>query len=785
MAELDHQFDLIAATAFGLEAVVVRELENLGYAPTVISTGRVLFRGDLSAICRANMWLRAADRVLIRLGTFPATDFGQLFDGVRALPWEEWISKDAAFPVNGRSVKSQLSSVPACQKITKKAIVERLRSAHGVETLPEDAHTVSIEVSMLGDVATLTLDTSGDGLHKRGYRQLIGDAQLKETLAAGLVLLSVWRPNRPLIDPFCGSGTIPIEAALIGRNIAPGLYRTFDAVEWGIVPDAVWDAADEEAKDLATGKLAYPIHGFDTSEEALSLARHHAKRAGVADVVQFQMRDFRDLASKVEYGCIITNPPYGERIGRGREIEDLYRGFPHVLRRLPTWSTHVITSWDDFEVLVGQPATRRRKLYNAQIECTYYQFLGPRPPRDREVEAVVPEVVEEVVAENDAAEVGVDTVENETRPATARGAREESTGATGFGGLRARDVKEIDEFAACLANNARHLRKYPARGITCYRVYERDMPDVPVIIDCYEDAVHISEYEREHSRTPAQQADWLDTVAVRAGDVLGVDRRRVFVKNKHRQRGLTQHERVADEKKTFVVHENGLNFEVNLSDYVDTGLFLDHRLTRAMVREESAGRRMLNLFCYTGSFTVYAASGGAVATTSVDLSNTYLDWAGRNLELNNLEWWGEDGRTEAAPPIAGHRLVRADVMDWLRRQKPGPGGAGAYDLVVVDPPTFSNSKRTDDVFDVQRDYVEMLRLIAGLMSPGGVVYFSNNNRRFKLDEAAVVAAGFSGREISRRTVPSEYRNQRIHRCWRLVREVGEGTGGVVQEGDVD
>lgn len=771
------ELDLIAATAFGLEAVVVRELEKLGYTTSVLSTGRVLFRGDLSAICRANMWLRAADRVLIRVGSFPATDFGQLFDGVRALPWEEWVAKDAAFPVSGRSVKSQLSSVPACQKIVKKAIVERLRAAHHVEELPESAHRVAIEISMLGDVATLTIDTSGDGLHKRGYRQLIGEAQLKETLAAGLVLLSVWRPNRPLVDPFCGSGTIPIEAALIGRNIAPGLYRTFDAVEWGIIPDAMWDASDEEAKDLATGKLAFPIHGYDISEDALSLARHHAKRAGVPDVVRFSQRDFKDLTSKLEYGCIITNPPYGERIGRGRELEDMYRGFPHVLRRLPTWSTHVLTSWDDLEALVGQEATRRRKLFNAQIECTYYQFLGPRPPKGMEApatsEADIPET-----AEGPGAEAEVE--EHEKAPAAPRAESREE--AAGFGGLRPRDVKEIDEFAACLANNARHLRKYPTRGITCYRVYERDMPDVPVVIDRYEDAVHIAEYEREHSRTPAQQADWLDAVAVRAGDVLGVDRRRVFVKNKHRQRGLTQHERVADERKTFEVNEGGLKFEVNLSDYVDTGLFLDHRLTRDMVRGEASGRRVLNLFCYTGSFTVYAAGGGAMTTTSVDLSNTYLEWAGRNLELNGFEWWGEDGRETAPPPRAGNRLVRGDVMDWLRVRRTR-GERGTYDLAIVDPPTFSNSKRTDDVFDVQRDHVEMLGLVSELLSPEGVVYFSNNNRRFKLDEAGLVEAGYSGREISRRTVPPEYRNTRIHRCWRLVR--GGGSDGVVQETEVD
>lgn len=742
---------------------MVRELENLGYQPKVLSTGRILFGGDESAIARANLWLRAADRVLIRLGTFSATDFGQLFDGTRELPWERWIPRDAAFPVNGRSVKSQLSSVPACQKIVKKAVVERLRAAHGAQELHETGPRCVIEVAIQNDVATLTLDTSGDGLHKRGYRQLMGDAQIKETLAAGLVLLSVWRPDRPLIDPFCGSGTLPIEAAMIGRNLAPGLFRTFDAVQWGTVADEHWDRADEEARDLAKGTLAYPIHGFDINEDQLSLARHHAKRAEVADVIQFQKRDFRELSSKLEYGCIITNPPYGERVGRGRDIEELYRLFPLVLRRLPTWSHHIITSWDDFEKLVGQPATRRRKLFNAQIECTYYQFLGPKPPRGARSEAA-PEVIDEAIVDSAAAEPASET-EPSLVPELAQASELAAPDPVSFGGLRDRDLRELDEFAACLANNIRHLRKYPARGITCYRVYERDSPDVPVIIDRYENAAHIAEYEREHSRTAAQHADWLDAVASRTAKVMGLDRRAVFVKNKARQRGLTQHERVSDAHKLIMAQEDGLTFEVNLSDYIDTGLFLDHRLTRAMIREQARHERFLNLFCYTGSFTVYAAAGDAQATTSVDLSNTYLEWAGRNLELNGYSWHAEDGRGHAPPPEHGHRLIRADVLEWLRTHPRGEH----YDLVMVDPPTFSNSKRTEDVFDIQRDHVEMLTLIAGTLSPEGAIYFSNNFRRFKLDDAALASVGLSAREISRRTVPPEYRNTRIHRCWRLTR----------------
>src|SRR6185437_10206109 len=318
------QLDLIATSAVGLEAVVARELKALGYDSKTLQTGRILFQGDETALCRANLWLRAADRVLVRLGAFEATDFGQLFDRTYALPWEQWLGADAAFPVNGRSVKSQLSSVPACQKIVKKAIVEKLKSVYGGVWLEETGPLYTAEVALLDDIATLTLDTSGAGLHKRGYRTLVGEAQLKETMAAALVMLSFWRPDRQLVDPFCGSGTIPIEAALIGRNMAPGLNRSFAAESWPAISAAFWEAAREEARESIEPDFPLRIIGTDNSEEALSLARYHAEQAGVAEQIHFQQRDFHDLTSKKEHGCVICNPPYGERLGDHDEWEDLY-----------------------------------------------------------------------------------------------------------------------------------------------------------------------------------------------------------------------------------------------------------------------------------------------------------------------------------------------------------------------------------------------------------------------------------------------------------------------------
>ena len=338
---ITDSLELIATAAAGTEAVVKRELAALGYTARTTTPGRLLFSGDENAICRTNLWLRAGERVLIQMATFSATDFGVLFDATAAAPWERWLPRDAEFPVKGRSHHSQLSSVPACQKIVKRAIVERLRKAHGAEDLPETGPKCSIEISIRDDVATLTLDTTGVGLHKRGYRRLVGEAQLRETLASVLVQLSYWRPGRVLADPFCGTGTIPIEAALMGRNIAPGLHREFAFEAWPNFDRNILKQLREEARALIKPPLEERLIGYDINPEALSLARYHAEQAGVADDIHWQERPFDELRTKAEYGCIITNPPYGERLGADAEIEQLYRSFPLVLRRLPTWSHYI------------------------------------------------------------------------------------------------------------------------------------------------------------------------------------------------------------------------------------------------------------------------------------------------------------------------------------------------------------------------------------------------------------------------------------------------------------
>jgi putative N6-adenine-specific DNA methylase len=375
------QYDLIATATFGLESIVAREVKKLGYEDVTTENARVVFRGDEEAICRCNLWLRSADRVFIRMGEFPAHSFEELFERTKALPWGDILPENANFPVQGKSIKSGLFSVPDCQAIVKKAIVEKMKQKYKREWFKEDGPKFTIEVGLLKDIATLTIDTSGAGLHKRGYRQTAGDAPLKETLAAAMVDLSFWNHDRVLLDPMCGSGTIAIEAALIGQNMAPGLRRQFASEEWSFMPKSLWDKAREEAREAIDTTREFRILASDIDGRVLRTARYNAELAGVEDYVAFQTLPLKEISSKKKYGCIITNPPYGERLGEQQEAEVLYREMGEVFKQLDTWSFYALTSHKGFERLFGRKADRKRKLYNGRIQVDYYQFYGPRPPR--------------------------------------------------------------------------------------------------------------------------------------------------------------------------------------------------------------------------------------------------------------------------------------------------------------------------------------------------------------------------------------------------------------------
>lgn len=376
-----NKYNLIVTTTFGLEAVAARELRNLGYNEINVDNGRIDLEGTVEDIAKLNISLRTAERVFINMGEFKALTFDELFEKTKAIEWEKLLPKDAMFPVSGKSVKSKLFSVSDCQAIVKKAIVERLKTNYKKSWFDEDGPRYKIEVGLLKDIATITVDTSGVGLHKRGYRKQGSDAPLKETLAAALIQLSFWDKDRLLVDPFCGSGTLLIEAALIGKNIAPGINRDFDFVHWYQCGEDKFNEIKSELKAAANGELDFKLQGYDIDTRALSTARHNAKLAGVEEDIDFHARDIKEFSSKRKYGVIITNPPYGERLGQIREAEKLYRTMGDRFKSLDTWSIYVLTSDEEFEKCFGKKADRKRKLYNGRIKVDYYQYYGPRPPR--------------------------------------------------------------------------------------------------------------------------------------------------------------------------------------------------------------------------------------------------------------------------------------------------------------------------------------------------------------------------------------------------------------------
>lgn len=376
-----QKVELIATATFGLESVVAEEVKALGYGPVQVENGKVTFTADISAIPRTNLWLRTADRVRLKIGEFKATTFDELFEKTKALPWADWITEDGTFPVEGKSVKSTLFSVPDCQAIVKKAVVESLKKTYKREWFDEQGPLYKIEVALLKDVATLTIDTSGPGLHKRGYRELIGQAPLKETMAAAMIMLSRWKPDRVFMDPFCGSGTLPIEAALIGQNIAPGMNREFVSETWPVIPKTAWREARAETHDLARYDQKLEIIGTDIDDEILKIARQNATEAGVDDLIHFQRMDVRDVRTKRKYGYLICNPPYGERLGEWKQVAKMYGEMGKTFAAMDTWSFYIITSDEQFEEHFGRTASKKRKLYNGNIKVDYYQFFGPRPPR--------------------------------------------------------------------------------------------------------------------------------------------------------------------------------------------------------------------------------------------------------------------------------------------------------------------------------------------------------------------------------------------------------------------
>lgn len=376
-------FELVVPCHFGLESVMKREIYDLGYEILKVEDGRVTFEGDAEAICRANIFLRSAERVLLQVGRFKATTFDELFEGIKALPWEDYIPENGKFWVKkASSIKSKLFSPSDIQSIVKKAMVERLKNSYNLEWFPEDGAQYPLRIFIHKDEVMVTLDTSGESLHKRGYRLMTSKAPITETLAAALIMLTPWRSDRILVDPFCGSGTFPIEAAMMAANIAPGMNREFTAETWtNLIPKSYWYDTVQEAEEMINRDVKVDIQGYDIDPDVVAAARENAKRAGVDHMIHFQQRAVADLSHPKKYGFVISNPPYGERLEEKADLPELYTQIGKSFERLDSWSMYLITSYEDTERYIGRKADKNRKIYNGMLKTYFYQFMGPKPPK--------------------------------------------------------------------------------------------------------------------------------------------------------------------------------------------------------------------------------------------------------------------------------------------------------------------------------------------------------------------------------------------------------------------
>jgi 23S rRNA (guanine2445-N2)-methyltransferase / 23S rRNA (guanine2069-N7)-methyltransferase len=706
---------LFVSTPKGLAGALRRELDDLGITAVRTAPSGVLVAGSLAEAYRICLWSRLANRVLMPLASFPAPTPDELYGGSEALAWEEHLGADGTLAVDCTAVHSAIGHSHYAALKVKDAICDRLRRLSGrrpsVELVDPD---VRIHLHLRGARAELSLDLSGTSLHQRGYRCAGGEAPMKENLAAGVLLLAGWprvaAAGGSLIDPLCGSGTLLVEAALMAAGVAPGLGREyFGFLRWRGHDAALWSRLREEAQGRRRSGLERlpSILGFDADGQAVAAARRNIERAGLASRIRVERRTLESAMpwQPGEQGLVVTNPPYGERLGEQAALRVLYARLGARLRQeTPGWRAAILTANPELAAYVGRVAEASHTLYNGRLECRLliYPPAGRRPP------AV-------------------------TRMGDAAG------------------------FANRLRKNLRHLARWARRtGVDCFRVYDADLPEFAFAIDLYhasERWVHVQEYQAPGSIDPERALFRLQAGLAVLPEVLDVPLERIFLKTRRRQRGKAQYQPQGASGRFIEVREHDCRFWVNLSDYLDTGLFLDHRITRAMIADLAAGKRFLNLFSYTAAATVHAARGGARTTTSVDLSQTYLEWARRNLELNGIR--GPD-----------HGLIRADCVAWLERE--AREGARAYDLIFLDPPTFSNSKRMARSLDVQRDHVALIRAAATLLRPGGQLVFSTNARRFRLAEAAL--GPLMANEISATTLPEDFaRNPKIHRCWIIAR----------------
>lgn len=705
----------------GLELLLEEELHQLGVEDTKQTVAGVQCHGDLEDAYRICLWSRLANRVLMPVYQGDAETTEDLYGAVQQVSWLDHMRSEGTLLIDFTGQTRAINNTHFGALKVKDAIVDQIRDLTGARpSVDKVAPDLRINVRMHRGKVTVAIDLSGDSLHRRAYRLQAGQAPMKENLAAAVLLRSGW-PTRIadfdlLLDPMCGSGTLLIEAAMMAADIAPGLQRKrYGFSRWTGHQKGIWDELVAEAngrKAKGLSQLEISLVGRDEDKSVLRSARQNAERAGVAGFIDFAACRVEDLEREQlpqGVGLLVTNPPYGERLGETQQLMFLYRHLGDKLKeQFAGWTAAIFTSNPDLCKVMGMRADKQYKLFNGALESRLFVYpISEHRPEQRE------RVEEEVVPLSDGAQM----------------------------------------FANRLLKNRKQLAKWVKKEqIECYRLYDADMPEYSVAIDIYGDEVHVQEYVAPKKIDPVKTFSRLQEVMAAIPVALDIPANKVILKQRKKQQGSNQYEKQSETHRFKEVNEYGCRLLVNLHDYLDTGLFLDHRPIRYRIQQESAGKDVLNLFCYTGTASVHAAKGGAKTTTSIDMSATYLNWAKRNLDLNGFD---QDA----------HQQVQGDCLKWLRMQR-----QPAYDLIFMDPPTFSNSKRMEGVLDVQRDHVDMVDAAMRLLRKEGVLYFSNNYRRFKIDHDAL--SDYVVEDITYSTLDPDFkRNQRIHSCFRITHKL--------------
>ncbi len=721
---MHESYMFFATCPKGIEELLCQELAGLGCHESKQTVAGVYFNGNLQSAYRVCLWSRLANRVLFPLSRFKAKTTDELYDNVRAqVKWHDHMDTNGSLAVDfAGGGPNGFHSHYAALRI-KDAIVDQFKLSYGDRPSIDRQHPdIRINVYMKQDNATLSLDLSGESLHRRGYRTEGGVAPLKENLAAAILIRAGWSDlagkGVPLIDPMCGSGTLLIEAAMMSLDMAPGLGREyFGFLKWKQHDKPAWTKLLQEAKERAEkggGEAGTFFSGFDNNRKIIKQAAANAARAGLRNFIKFECQDLKILKAPETAvpGLLLTNPPYGERMGEKKALEPLYNRLGDRLKQgFSGWQASIFTANTDLAKHVGIRSNKQYELFNGALSCSLLNF-----------------------------EINESWYMREKRPgrllSEQKNIQSPDSGAEMFANRLKKNMKIIGKWA----------RK---KGIECYRLYDADMPEYAVAIDIYNEWVHVQEYQAPPGVAPENAKKRFRQIMSVLPDTLKISPENIVLKIKKRTRGNVQYEKLGSSGRFFEVQENGMRFLVNLHDYQDAGLFLDHRITRRIIKDYSKGKRFLNLFCYTGTATVFAAAGGASGSTSVDMSNAYLSWAEKNFKLNNLK-------------NSKHELVRVDCLEWIKNCK------DQYDLIFLDPPTFSNSKRMTVSFDIQRDHIDLLKQVLRLLSPDGILIFSSNRRKFKMDGEKL--KGWNIKDITRATMPRDFeRNKRIHHCFEIQR----------------